>query len=100
MLVLLRVTLIVAALLHAGPLFAQTAFKYKFKAGETLRYELTIAHKGATKVDDKEVDGAGRQVITMTWKVQQKERRRTRVWGYSNCRGRDSNPHALASTGS
>jgi hypothetical protein len=70
MTVLLRVTLIVAALLHAGPLFAQTAFKYKFKPGDTLRYDLTIGTKATAKVDDKDFGGEHQQIITMTWKVE------------------------------
>jgi hypothetical protein len=66
----LRVTLIVACVLNAGPLCAQTAFKYKFKAGDTFRYDLTIGQKGITKVDDKEFGGEQQQIITMTWKVE------------------------------
>lgn len=66
----LRVTLIVAALVHGGPLFAQTAFKYKFKVGDTLHYDLAIGQKVSGKAGDMEFGGLEKQVIAMTWKVE------------------------------
>jgi hypothetical protein len=66
----LRVTLILVALCSGGPLLAQTALKYKFKPGDTLRYDLTIAHKIAGKSGDMEFGGLNKQVISTTWTVE------------------------------
>jgi hypothetical protein len=66
----LRAASAVFAVLLAGPaLQAQPVLKYKFKAGDTLRYDLTTTTKQSTRAGDNEFGGTQKQVIAMTWKV-------------------------------
>ncbi len=65
-----RASLVLAAVLAAGPgLQAQTTLKYKFKAGDKLNYDLTISSRGMTRADDKEFPLLEKQVISMSWLV-------------------------------
>jgi hypothetical protein len=71
MMVSLRATLALAALLLASAaLEAQTTFKYRFKKGDTLRYDLAIVTKGTTRATGgNEISGTEKQIISMSWTV-------------------------------